>query len=81
MGEAKGAAAPRIFEGPAAASGRAPVLRPYLRPLFHASCASFFVQCLGLAPSIALLLVIDRVIVNSAFETYTYSILIRNFDL
>ena len=69
MGEAKGAASPRIFEEPAGTAGRAPILRPYLRPLLHASCASFFVQCLGLVPSIALLLVIDRVIVNSAFET------------
>ena len=59
---------PRIFE-PGRTPGRAGILRPYLLPLVHASCASFFVQCLGLAPSIALLLVIDRVIVNSAFET------------
>ena len=59
---------PRIFE-PGRTPGRAAILRPYLLPLVHASCASFFVQCLGLAPSIALLLVIDRVIVNSAFET------------
>lgn len=69
MGEARGAASPRIFGGSAGASGRTTVLRPYLRPLLHASCASFFVQCLGLVPSVALLLVIDRVIVNSAFET------------
>ncbi len=69
MDEARGEAPPRIFGGPAAGSGREPILRPYVRPLLHASCASFFVQCLGLVPSIALLLVIDRVIVNSAFET------------
>lgn len=69
VGEASGAASPRIFGGSAGASGRTTVLRPYLRPLLHASCASFFVQCLGLVPSVALLLVIDRVIVNSAFET------------
>ena len=48
---------------------RGPLLRPFLGPLVHASFASLFVQCLGLVPSIALLLVIDRVIVNSAFET------------
>ena len=69
MGEARGEVPPRIFGGPSAASGRATILRPYLRPLVHASCASFFVQCLGLVPPVALLLVIDRVIVNSAFET------------
>ncbi len=69
MDEKKGEGSPRIFERIAGAPGRAAILRPYLRPLVHASCASFFVQCLGLVPSIALLLVIDRVIVNSAFET------------
>ena len=58
----------RLF-GAGEAPARAGILRPYLRPILHASCASFFVQCLGLVPSIALLLVIDRVIVNSAFET------------
>ena len=58
----------RLFET-GEAPARAGILRPYLRPILHASCASFFVQCLGLVPSIALLLVIDRVIVNSAFET------------
>ncbi|MCY4454598.1 MAG: peptidase domain-containing ABC transporter [Immundisolibacterales bacterium] len=49
--------------------GSPSILRPFRRPLVQASCASFFVQCLGLVPSVALLLVIDRVIVNSAFET------------
>ena len=49
--------------------GSTSILRPFRRPLVQASCASFFVQCLGLVPSVALLLVIDRVIVNSAFET------------
>ena len=58
-----------MFEPSGQASGRTAILRPCLRPLVHASCASFFVQCLGLVPAIALLLVIDRVIVNSAFET------------
>ena len=58
----------RLFET-GESPGRAGILRPYLRPVLHASCASFFVQCLGLVPPIALLLVIDRVIVNSAFET------------
>ena len=48
---------------------RATILRPLVRPILQAGIASFFVQCLGLVPSIALLLVIDRVIVNSAFET------------
>ena len=59
---------PRLFES-AKAPARIGILRPYLRSMLHASCASFFVQCLGLVPPIALLLVIDRVIVNSAFET------------
>ena len=59
---------PRLFEA-GAETRRIRILRPFLRPLVQASCASFFVQCLGLAPSVALLLVIDRVIVNSAFET------------
>ena len=49
--------------------GAPSILRPFRRPFVQASCASFFVQCLGLVPSVALLLVIDRVIVNSAFET------------
>ena len=57
------------FFGTGGAPARTGILRPYLRPILHASCASFFVQCLGLVPSIALLLVIDRVIVNSAFGT------------
>jgi len=68
MGEAKPEGSPRLF-GTGVGPGRTALLRPYLRPILHASCASFFVQCLGLVPSIALLLVIDRVIVNSAFET------------
>ena len=59
---------PRLFEA-GGETRRARILRPFLRPLVQASIASFFVQCLGLVPSIALLLVIDRVIVNSAFET------------
>ena len=69
MDDARGEGSPRIFEGSTGAPGRTTILRPYLRPLVQASCASFFVQCLGLVPSVALLLVIDRVIVNSAFET------------
>ena len=69
MNEARGEGSPRIFGRPGGAPARAAILRSCLRPLVHASCASFFVQCLGLVPSIALLLVIDRVIVNSAFET------------
>ena len=68
MDEAKPEGSPRLF-GAGGARGRTTILRPYLRPILHASCASFFVQCLGLVPPIALLLVIDRVIVNSAFET------------
>ena len=64
----KPADSPRLFEA-GGTPRRAAILRPSLRPLIQASCASFFVQCLGLVPSIALLLVIDRVIVNSAFET------------
>ena len=68
MDEAKPEGSPRLF-GTGGGPGRTAILRPYLRPILHASCASFFVQCLGLVPSIALLLVIDRVIVNSAFET------------
>ena len=68
MDEAKREGSPRLF-GTGAGPVRTAILRPYLRPILHASCASFFVQCLGLVPSIALLLVIDRVIVNSAFET------------
>ena len=68
MDEAKPEGSPRLF-GAGGAPGRTTILRPYLRPILHASCASFFVQCLGLVPPIALLLVIDRVIVNSAFET------------
>ena len=59
---------PRLFAN-ARAPARRSILGPSLWPLVQASCASFFVQCLGLVPSIALLLVIDRVIVNSAFET------------
>ena len=59
---------PRFFEDGRAAVGT-PILRSTLRPLVQASLASFFVQCLGLVPPVALLLVIDRVIVNSAFET------------
>ena len=62
------AEAPRLLEA-GTTPRRAKILKPFLRPLVQASCASFFVQCLGLVPSIALLLVIDRVIVNSAFET------------
>ena len=69
MDEARGEGSPRIFGRPRGVPGRAAILRPYLRSIVHASCASFFVQCLGLVPSIALLLVIDRVIVNSAFDT------------
>ena len=68
MDETRTEGSTRLFEA-GAAPARAGILRPYLRPILHASCASFFVQCLGLVPSIALLLVIDRVIVNSAFET------------
>ena len=68
MDGAKLEGSPRLFD-----TGRSPrraaILRPFLRPLVQASCASFFVQCLGLVPSVALLLVIDRVIVSSAFET------------
>ena len=59
---------PRLLDA-GAAPGRGAILRPCLRPLAQASVASFFVQCLALVPSIGLLLVIDRVIVNSAFET------------
>ena len=59
---------PRLFDT-GGSPRRTGILRPFLRPLVQASCASFFVQCLGLVPSVALLLVIDRVIVNSAFET------------
>ena len=58
----------RFFDGERGAGGT-PILESTLRPLVQASCASFFVQCLGLVPPVALLLVIDRVIVNSAFET------------
>ena len=68
MDETRPEGSARLFDS-GEAPARAGVLRPYLRPILHASCASFFVQCLGLVPSIALLLVIDRVIVNSAFET------------
>ncbi len=68
MEETRTEGSTRLFET-GEAPARAGILRPYLRPILHASCASFFVQCLGLVPPIALLLVIDRVIVNSAFET------------
>ena len=68
MDEARPEGSARLFDS-GEAPARAGILRPYLRPILHASCASFFVQCLGLVPSIALLLIIDRVIVNSAFET------------
>ena len=68
MDEARTEGSTRLFDT-GEAPARSGILRPYLRPILHASCASFFVQCLGLVPSIALLLVIDRVIVNSAFET------------
>ena len=68
MDEARPEESPRLFDTDGA-TARTAILRPYLRPILHASCASFFVQCLGLVPSIALLLIIDRVIVNSAFET------------
>ena len=68
MDETRTEGSTRLFDA-GEAPARAGILRPYLRPILHASGASFFVQCLGLVPSIALLLVIDRVIVNSAFET------------
>lgn len=61
-------AAPRFLDS-GREIGLTSILRRFRRPLVQASCASFFVQCLGLVPSVALLLVIDRVIVNSAFET------------
>ena len=68
MDESRTEGSTRLFDA-GERPARSGILRPYLRPMLHASCASFFVQCLGLVPSIALLLVIDRVIVNSAFET------------
>ena len=68
MDRTKAEGSPRFFEDERAAAGP-PLLKSTLRPLVQASLASFFVQCLGLVPSVALLLVIDRVIVNSAFET------------
>ena len=68
MDRTKAEGSPRFFEGERAAGGTS-LLGSTVRPLVQASLASFFVQCLGLVPAVALLLVIDRVIVNSAFET------------